>query len=103
MAILEDTDAKGCPRPFSITFCTADQAKGTGGEIIHYKRAVWHVAGGRVKASDRDAARVDDQGPKSKRPNHAANWTRNIRGLDTDQIRKIHIHLILEINGKPVR
>jgi hypothetical protein len=103
LAILEETDSKGVPRPFSITFCTADETRQTGGEIIHYPRAIWHVAGGRV----RSAPAADDTPPTSqkrtKRPNHAQHWTRNIRALDSDQIRKLHIHLILEINNQLVR
>lgn len=102
IAIMEDTDAKGVPRPFSIMFCTADESRQTGGDIIRYEQAVWHINGGRIKTATTEP-KAAKPGKKGKSPNHNANWTRNIRALNADQIRKLHIHLILEINNLIVR
>lgn len=98
LTILENCDAKGVPIPFAIAFSTCDEGAGTGGEIIRYEKAIWHVKGGRVNQSD-SHERVGSKPAKSVKQN----WVRKIRGLDTDQIRNVHIHLITEINGHPVR
>lgn len=104
LEILQDCDAKGVPKPFSITFSTGDESAGTGGEIITYERAVWHVKGGRLKPyADREATPPTDRVTKGKNPHHGQHWTRNIRGIESNQIRKLHIHLILLINGMSVR
>lgn len=95
LEIIRQTDTKGVPAPFSVIFCTANQTTGTGGEIISYEKAVWHVKGGRVTAKD--------EVPSLKKPNHDRHATLNIRGLESDQIRKIHLHLILTINGLSIR
>lgn len=95
LEIVKKTDVRGVPVPFSITFCTADQTKGTGGEIIQYQKAVWNVAGGKITAPQKVMS--------ERNPNHDRHATINIRGLDSDQIRKVHLHLILTINGYSVR
>ncbi|GAB2571805.1 hypothetical protein [Spirosoma areae] len=100
LAILEGCDERGVPIPFAIAFCTCDESRHTGGEIIRYDKAVWHVAGGRVQKTE-SFERVGGKPVRTKTPK--SNWTRLIRGFDTDQPRQIHLHLILEINGQPVR
>lgn len=96
LSILETCDEKGVPQPCSLTFCTADRERGTGGEIISYEKAIWHVKNGRKPD---EPAPVDGRktGPVRK------SWTRNIRAFGSDQIRKLHIHLLLTINGFDVR
>ncbi|WP_234733236.1 hypothetical protein [Tellurirhabdus bombi] len=97
VAIIETTDHRGVPKPFSITFCTADQNRGTGGEIIRYARAVWYVPGGRVK-------KLSDQPASERDPVDAPrNFHRNIQAVDSNQPRKLHLHLILAINGHDIR
>jgi hypothetical protein len=100
LAILETTDAKGVPTPFAIEFCTADEQRGTGGEIIRYHRAVWHVTGGRIPLRETPAATASTTGPARTRNSQ---WLRRIRAVDTDEIRSLHLHLILSINHQPVR
>jgi hypothetical protein len=97
LAILETCDEKGVPKPCSLLFCTADRDRGTGGQIITYEKAIWHVKGGR---RPEELAPVDG---RKRRRSTRKSWTRNIRGFDTDQIRKLHIHLLLTINGLDVR
>ncbi|UHG93440.1 hypothetical protein [Spirosoma oryzicola] len=100
LAIIESCDARGVPIPFAIAFCTADEDKGTGGEIIRYEKAVWHVNGGRVTKTEQ----FEQVGPKKKaKRTLKAKWTRLIRAVGSDQLRKIHLHLILEVNGQSVR
>lgn len=74
--------------PFSITFVTADQKKGTGGQKITFDEAVF-VGGPSRKDSGRNA-------------NHYENYTRNIRHKNSDRITKIHLLLVLKFNGLTV-
>lgn len=99
LVIIESCDERGVPIPFAIAFCTADEDEGTGGEILRYEKAVWHVKGGRVQNSDA----FERVGSKQPKRSPKSNWTRLIRGLDSDQLRKLHVHLITKINGQPVR
>jgi hypothetical protein len=95
--ILQARDEYGVPIPFDVVFCTADRERGTGGEIIHYEKAIWHVKNGRIPAVDP----VDKRKTGPKSPNQR--WQRRIRAVDSDQIRQLHAHLILTINGLSVR
>ncbi len=96
--MIETCNAKGVPIPFAIAFCTADESKGTGGEIIRYEKAVWHVKGGRVhRSATHERVGTATSAERSHR------WIKRIRGVDSDQIRNVFLHLILEINGQPVR
>lgn len=103
LTILECCDERGVPIPFAIAFCTCDESRSTGGQIIRYDKAVWHVRGGRVSKSQTfERVGGKPEKPKPVRSN-ASRWTRLIRGFDTNQPRQLHLHLILEINGHPVR
>jgi len=102
LAIIEQCDARGVPIPFAIAFCTCDESKNTGGEIIRYPRAVWYVKGNRVQQSA-DHQHVSATGKAPARQSATARWVKRIRGVDSDQIRNVHLHLILEINGQSVR
>jgi hypothetical protein len=102
LAIIEQCDARGIPIPFSVAFCTCDESKGTGGEIIRYQKAVWYVAGGRVKQTA-DFQKVGAVVSFQKKRSAKSNWMKRLMGFGTNEIRQVHIHLILEINGQPVR
>lgn len=89
--------------PFSMTFVTADRKKGTGGEIIRVANWV------KARSSTGDGISTNDKKKDvnklilGKNPNHFKNKTRNIRNLrDHKMIRKVHIRLICEFNGKKV-
>lgn len=76
--------------PFSITFVTCDEKQDRGGKKITLDRAV--LLGGpssRNKRGGRD-------------PRHFANYTRNIRHVDSDRIIKIHALLVTRFNGMRV-
>ena len=81
-------NADRTPIPFSIRFVTCDQKQGTGGKRIEYSEAV--LVGGGVSKSE------------EKNPGHFANYTRNLKGIGTEQIRKFHPLLVEEFNGKKV-
>jgi hypothetical protein len=103
VAILEACDEKGVPVPFSIRFCTADESKATGGEIITYERAIWHVKNGRVQRSPGFKRAEPRQAEPRQATDAPINFMRRIRAVDSDQIRAVYIHLIMVINGHPVR
>jgi len=94
--IMEQTTARGLPVPFHIVFCTADLNRKTGGEIITLDRAVLsrnikskvYGKSGNVQAT--------------KKPEHHRNRTRNLQQLQTSEIRKAHIDLILYLNQEEV-
>lgn len=67
--------------PFSIVFVKADKARGTAGEIVHLER---------VFLSD------------SKRSGSIENRWINIRPINTFDYIKVHLDLILYINGHPI-
>lgn len=83
-----ERDEFGKLKPFAIQFVTCNLRNNTGGEKITLDRAVF--VGG---PSDRATAR---------NPNHAENFTRNIRHQDSDKIMTIHPLLVTLFNGKQV-
>ncbi len=92
---------KGCP--FSLTYVTANTKNGTGGKLVFVASAIlsgYNVAdGARVTASVMSKANLT--GKASKRPNHSQHFTRNIL-LKDSTLRKVHIDLVTEYNGKTV-
>lgn len=81
-------DENGKFIPFPITFVTCNTTNNTGGEKITLDRAVFY--GGPSKRST------------GRNPNHAENFTRNIRHEDSDRIIKIHPLLVTRFNGKRI-
>jgi hypothetical protein len=86
-------------KPFDITFVTADRKKGTGGEIKRYT--------GWVKCDL--SAMPEPVLRRNKIPinivkdhQHRQHKTKNIMNPVTRDIRKVHIRLITEFNGKRV-
>jgi hypothetical protein len=95
LKVMEILLASGRPKPFSITFITADLSRNTGGEVVHYERAVLS----RLKKPGRPGK---SQKAKGGIQYHQKNRTRNICALGNSEVRKLHIDLILEINGQPI-
>jgi hypothetical protein len=85
--------------PFSMTYVTADKKRGTGGEI--------KKVDGWVKCNLGD---MPEQILRKNRihfsevrdPKHGVHKTRNIMNPVTRDIRKVHLRLIVEFNGKRV-
>lgn len=84
--IMAKTDRYGKPVPFSISFVTADEKRGTGGDVITLKEAI--CIGGPTKKK------------KIRNPHHDVNFTRNIRAVDGDRIITVHPLLVTRLNGK---
>ena len=74
--------------PFSLTWVTCNLKKNEGGEKITLNKAVF-VGGQSERGTERN-------------PNHAKNFTRNIRHLNSDRIMTIHPLLVTLFNGKQV-
>jgi hypothetical protein len=84
---------------FTIRFVTADKNRKTGGKI-----AEWHncqLSRRRVSVGQRPA-RVPVADSTSRMPAHYQNATRNIVQGNSSQVRKVHIWLLLEFNGRKV-
>ncbi|AFD05963.1 hypothetical protein [Solitalea canadensis] len=88
LSAMDTRDEMGNSVPFSVGFVTCDMRKGTGGERVWMDNAV--IVGGSSSHSS------------VKNPNHWGNFTRNIKVLGTNEIRKVHALLIFEFNGERV-
>jgi hypothetical protein len=99
---MDRMDPQGKPVSFDIRFVTADRKRGTSGEIIEIKdaRKCIDIRDGEVVYDQRKAASSGDAAV-SRPPNHWINGSRNLL-LPNGGIRKIHIRLIIEFNGKKV-
>jgi hypothetical protein len=98
LAIMDKKDPNKIPVPFSISFCTADLKKKTGGEILTIEKAV--LAKNQEGVKETPAGIVAPA--TTKKANHWDNETRNIMLLPSKNIRKVHIRLITKLNGQTV-
>lgn len=92
--------------PFSVSFVSYDKQRKTGGEIKKYKEVVLNAdttnnIEGKPEAKSRLLGKRDGV---SKNPHHFENSTRSFRvcvnGCKTATVKKLHIFLVLEFNGK---
>jgi hypothetical protein len=100
LAQMEARDERRRPVPFSVEFCTCDENKGEGGELIRLDNVVLarSTSGLATKAS-----RPASGGTAAARQaNEWTNATRNFYLLDSQQIRKAHIRLIIGFNNMDV-
>lgn len=98
---MDQFDADGQPIPFSIKFVTANKTTGKGGEIIEIESCTKCVRKDNAGNVIVDTRINDGQAKQRKCPNHYDNNTRNLL-LPNGQIRKCHIRLIVEFNGRKV-
>ena len=98
---MDELDNKGHPIPFSIKFVTANRKTGTGGEVIEIDKCVKCVGKKGDGTPIIDTRKLGQPVAPTKDPHHWANSTRNLL-LPNNQIRKIHIRLIIEFNGYKV-
>lgn len=94
---MDRIDEKGNPVPFSIEFCTCDENRKTGGELIFLEGV---VLARNVKKIPRYVRKESTPGKKA---NEWQSATRNILIPSSGEIRKCSIHLITMFNGKPTR
>lgn len=83
--VMSRTDRFNEPLPFSITFVTCDEKRGTGGEKITLNEAIC-IGGPSTRNMIRD-------------PHHDLNFTRNIRAKNGDKIITVSALLITRFNG----
>lgn len=80
-----------------MAYVTADKKKGTGGQIKHVKNWVrCDLAAMPEPVLRRNRLSAE------KTPNHLEHKTKNIMNPATRDIRKVHIRLITEFNGRRV-
>jgi hypothetical protein len=84
--------------PFSLTYVTADRNKGTGGQI----KKVTNWVKCDLATVPEPILRRNKMFEASKNPNHQQHKTKNIMNPATRDIRKVHVRLITEFNGKRV-
>ena len=98
---MNNFDGHGNPIPFSIGYITCNLEDGTGGEWRYMRSAFcsYQNASGTKNFTGKKA--ITKSGG-ARRANHWVNATRNIFPSGGNQLRCIHIWLILEFNGKEV-
>jgi len=97
--MMKAVDGRKRPIPFSVTFVSLNQERGNGGELIHWE----HCTLSNVNATgsrEYDVEHFDKK--KRTNPRHWMNNTRNVKPLASQDIRKLHIWLMLEFNGAEV-
>lgn len=77
------------PAAFRIVFCTADKSRGSGGKRIVFDKAV-------LTAKRRTSAVASTDGKKRSREKR---YPILVKNLTSDEIRRVHVQLIEEING----
>lgn len=101
IAIIDKKDAKGNAYPFNISFRSLQRNSKTGGKMYHYNQVVKLIKKQSVPSMASLTKAVQTTESVSKKPNHFHNRTRNLE-LQNGDIKKIHIRLIISINGKKV-
>lgn len=89
-------------RAFDIEYCTADMARGTGGELKAYSGVTTTTAMPRTGGKKKFGEKVLT---KRVNPHHEANSTINLyipAAPVNERLRKVHTRLITKINGKEV-
>jgi len=92
LTIKETLQIMHLDKPFSVTVCTFDRARKTGGERRKFADATILHSG---------QLNPNPQGVQLRDPNHKSNSTLNIRTKSGDTIA-IHIPLIENLNGQRV-
>lgn len=88
---------------FSITYVTADRKRGTGGKLLHIPQAnICKLSAIPANILRRNGISAVTLSNDRRWADHHAHKTRNIYVPNTQQIKKLHIKLITEYNGKRV-
>lgn len=101
ISIIDKLDKQGNSYPFDISFRTLQRNSKTGGRLINYKQ----VKKFRSKISEQNKTSLLHavQSPTiiKRNPKHKENRTRLLELQNGDK-KKIHIRLIVTINGKKI-
>ena len=108
ITISEMLEAMNTGLPFSVKFVTYDKQRKKGGEIRYYKEVVLNADTSDKKKLKETLKANSLPSEKrvgvSKNPHHFENSTRSFRvcvnGCKTATVKKLHIFLVLEFNGK---
>jgi hypothetical protein len=104
--IMEKKNDQGEPEPFSLRCVTYNEQLQTGGEFLEIEKGVLNDSRESIiEASPLQKLNADIHQREErlkKNPHHSENFTRNIRILPGNNIRKIHALLITEFNGEKV-
>ena len=108
VTISEMLEAMNTGLPFSVSFVSYDKQRKKGGEIKYYKEVVLNADVKDKKFLEQtqraNSLLSKERGGVSKNPHHYENSTRTFRvcvnGCKTSTVKKLHIFLVLEFNGK---
>lgn len=113
-ATMQLRNAHGIAKPFSLGFITFNKKTGEGGDYLEVDHAVLIENSENIsKKSPKKNLQIErelEKGITPKDPNHWANQTKNIVILrknadgsySREGVAKIHLRLILTINGKEI-
>lgn len=99
LQIIDAVDANGVPVPFNISFRSLNRNSKTGGKLYEYNQVVKLVKKKALVVNFLKQAQATRK--EKKHANHFFNRTRNLE-LQNGDIKKIHIRLIISINGLKV-
>jgi hypothetical protein len=94
---MKSRNHRGTAVPFSITFCTADEGKKTGGEIITIEKAVLGIL--LKNASHADKMR---ESQANKSAPKRSNSVKKIFDLQAERYYTVHIRLMWEFNNQEI-
>lgn len=101
LKIIDRQDKIGGAIPFDLTFRSLQRNSKTGGKLYTYEQ-VKKYRKKKYEHSETAMLNAVQSGERpQKNPNHFANRTRNLE-LQNGEIKKIHIRLIISINGKTI-
>lgn len=99
--IIDRQDKSGHSIPFDLTFRSLQRNSKSGGKLYEYNQ-VKKYRKEKFKHSEAALKTAAESSIKfSKNPNHFENRTRNLE-LQNGEIKKIHIRLMISINGKQI-
>ena len=88
---------------FALTYCTADRKRGKGGKLVAVDQAtICQLSAMPSNILRRNGISATTLGDNRRWADHHTHKTRNIYLPRTQEIKKLHIKLITEFNGKRV-
>jgi len=102
IAVIDRVDKDGNSFPFDIVFRTLNRNSKRGGRLVEYKQVVKSTTRKKDASKHSLLASIHKTEIVNKKPNHFKNRTRNLQ-LQNGEIKKIHIRLIVSINGKTIQ
>ena len=101
LEIIDKKDKEGNAYPFDITFRSLQRNSKTGGKLYEYNQVKKLRSKQSTPTKGSLIHAVQSAQKTKKNPNHFENRTRNLE-LQNSEKKKIHIRLIISINGKKV-